>query len=193
MSDAPKMIWAKPNYDGEFDGMFVIDGYPLPPSMDSGAFKYVRADEHDRLMAEKDAEIEALQALVLELERERDTWHADANLMLGFADLAYEVGAAPTSGELISAKHRAVASIRTAALEEAARVAEMHFERLPNYAKHAGNHLADKVEEGYGNAVTNIAAAIRALKDRNETEPEREPDNRTDNPDNRLDGEREET
>ena len=38
-----------------------------------------------------------------------------------------------------------------------------------------------------------IAAAIRALKDRNETEPEREPDNRTDNPDNRLDGEREET
>ena len=27
----------------------------------------------------------------------------------------------------------------------------------------------------------------------NETEPEREPDNRTDNPDNRLDGEREET
>ena len=37
------------------------------------------------------------------------------------------------------------------------------------------------------------ADAIRALKDRNETEPEREPDNRTDNLDNRLDGERGET
>lgn len=173
MSDAPKMIWAKPNYDGEFDGMFVIDGYPLPPSMDSGAFKYVRADEHDRLMAEKDAEIEALQALVLELERERDTWHADANLMLGFADLAYEVGAAPTSGELISAKHRAVSSIRNDALEDAARRLLRCF---PNMGM-----------------IDEFADAIRALKDRNETEPEREPDNLTDNPDNRLDGEREET
>ena len=38
----------------------------------------------------------------------------------------------------------------------------------------------------------NRDVAIWAL-DRNETEPEREPDNRTDNPDNRLDGEREET
>ena len=34
---------------------------------------------------------------------------------------------------------------------------------------------------------------VEALREWNETEPEREPDNRTDNPDNRLDGEREET
>ena len=34
---------------------------------------------------------------------------------------------------------------------------------------------------------------VEALREWNATEPEREPDNRTDNPDNRLDGEREET
>lgn len=34
--------------------------------------EYILAAEHDRLMAEKDAAIEAIQALVLELEREPD-------------------------------------------------------------------------------------------------------------------------
>ena len=63
--DTPKMIWAKPNYDGEFDGMFVIDGYPLPPSMDSGAFKYVRADLHDALRR-RVAELEAALRGLLE-------------------------------------------------------------------------------------------------------------------------------
>ena len=78
MSDAQKMIWAKPNYDGELDGMFVIDGYPLPASMDSGAFKYVRADEHDRIVAEKDAEIERLKDERDEALRRRDGWRAKA-------------------------------------------------------------------------------------------------------------------
>ena len=139
MSDAPKRIWAWPHFDGWITGDWSANTYH-----DDRTVEYVRADEHDRLMAEKDAEIEAIQALVLELERERDTWHADANLMLGFADLAYEVGAAPTSGELISAKHRAVSSIRNDALEDAARRLLRCF---PNMGM-----------------IEDFAAAIRAMK-----------------------------
>jgi hypothetical protein len=143
MSDALKMIWAKPNYDGEFDGMFVIDGYPIPQSMDSGAFKYVRADEHDRIVAEKDAEI---------------------------ARLHDKLSVAWTVIETLRAR---LDTARNDALDDAARRLLRCF---PNMGM-----------------IDEFADAIRALKDRNETEPEREPDNRTDNLDNRLDGEREET
>ena len=67
------------------------------------------------------------------------------------------------------------ANARNEALEEAAWVVGLHPMEGRNATKVA------------------LAVAIRALKDRNETEPEREPDNLTDNLDNRLDGEREET
>ena len=117
--------------------------------------------KHDRIVAEKDAEIARIKALwqkrgkfhhqdgcccrfeddgetqtawcanhammrdeIAMLRAERDRWHADANLMLGFADLAYDVGACPTSSELIAARDRVVATISNAAFEDAARAAE---------------------------------------------------------------------
>ena len=79
--------------------------------------QYILAAEHDRMMAEKGAEIAMLRA-------ERDRWHADANLMLGFADLAYDVGACPTSSELLAARDRVVATISNAAFEDAARMVD---------------------------------------------------------------------
>lgn len=48
--------------------------------------------------------------------------------------------------------------------ERCAMVAEAHLRRLPHYAPNAENNLGDKVEEGYGNACVNIAAAIREGK-----------------------------
>lgn len=59
---------------------------------------------------------------------------------------------------------RLMAEARNKALDEAAKIAIFHLERLPNYNRHTENDLADKVEEGYGNACINIAAAIRAMK-----------------------------
>ena len=115
--------------------------------------EYILAAEHDQIVAEKDAEIEALQALVLELKRKRDTWHADANLMLGFADLAYEAGVVPTSKELISAKHRAVSSIRNDALEDAAMKATGFLVGNPEHGSPLRNPMPHE-----------IAAAIRAMK-----------------------------
>ena len=86
-------------------------------SLDATFLPTILATEHDRMMAEKGAEIAMLRA-------ERDRWHADANLMLGFADLAYDVGACPTSSELIAARDRVVATISNAAFEDAARMVD---------------------------------------------------------------------
>ena len=132
MADEPKMLHVLHGHDPldneELDYSF---GYPGP--------LYYSTAEHDRLMAERDAEIAQLRA-------ERDRWHADANLMLGFADLAYAAGAAPTSSELIAARDRAVAAIRNDALEDAAKVVE--------------DYLMDRRLQ---NLKAKLAAAIRAM------------------------------
>lgn len=79
-----------------------------------------------------------LDALVAELRRltaERDTaraetamWHADANLMLGFAELAYEAGAMPSSSELIAARDRALAADRKAVRRDMAERIAIYLE-----------------------------------------------------------------
>lgn len=58
--------------------------------------------------------------------------------------------------------------VRAAERERCAKVAWSHLERLPNYNPNNENELADKVEQGYGNAALNIAAAIRAIPDTDE-------------------------
>ena len=123
--------------------------------------EYILLSEHDRIVAEKDAEIAMLRA-------ERDRWHADANLMLGFADLAYDVGACPTSSELIAARDRVVATISNAAFEDAARAAERDCDWTA-FGK-AGIEEWDGGPDGVRDyrlgirAGRAIAAAIRAMK-----------------------------
>ena len=79
---------------------------------------------------------------------------------------------------------------RVAELEAALRGLLEPFDDDPCRYDHHGYCQEHFVEPGDRCCVK---LARDALKDRNETDPEREPDNRTDNPDNRLDGEREET
>jgi len=111
---APKRIWAW------ITGIQPLQGNAGLWRSDEGTItddEYILAAEHARIVAKKDAEIAMLRA-------ERDRWHADANLMLGFADLAYDVGACPTSSELIAARDRVVATISNAAFEDAARMVD---------------------------------------------------------------------
>jgi len=111
---APKRIWAW------IPGIQPLQGNAGLWRSDEGTItddEYILAAEHARIVAKKDAEIAMLRA-------ERDRWHADANLMLGFADLAYDVGACPTSSELIAARDRVVATISNAAFEDAARMVD---------------------------------------------------------------------
>lgn len=53
--DAPKRIWAWPHFDGWITGDWSANTYH-----DERTVAYILATEHDRLMAEKDAEIERL-------------------------------------------------------------------------------------------------------------------------------------
>ena len=97
--------------------------------------------------------LEAAQARIAELEAENREaamqYLADAGqLTERVAELeaaldapnrhAYKVGVAVGK-----------ATARREALEEAAKVATGHLDRLPNYRRYAENTLADKVEEGY--------------------------------------------
>ena len=152
--DAPKRIWI--NLRGS---RWVTED---DAREDHGDVDYLLGSEHDRLMAEKRAEIARILA-------ERDRWHADANLMLGFADLAYGAGAAPSSSELIAARDRVVATISNAALEDAARAAERDCDWTA-FGK-AGIEEWDGGPDGVRDyrlgirAGRAIAAAIRALKE----------------------------
>lgn len=151
MTDTPKRIyaWAVPP-TSNLVGTWCATRYP------DAAEAYILAAEHDRMMAEKGAEIAMLRA-------ERDRWHADANLMLGFADLAYDVGACPTSSELIAARDRVVATIRNAAFEDAARMVDCACE-----CRDAVLAAKTKVERwnacGRDPCGALDAAAIRAMK-----------------------------
>lgn len=50
-----------------------------------------------------------------------------------------------------------------AAIEAMRADVQLKLSRLPHYQQHTENKLNDKVEEGYGNALVNVLAAIRAL------------------------------
>lgn len=67
------------------------------------------------------ARAEKAEAALATARAETAKWHADANLMLGFAELAYEAGAMPSSSELIAARDRALAADRKAVRERALR------------------------------------------------------------------------
>ena len=97
------------------------------------------------------------QAEIARLTAERDTaraetarWQADANLMIGFAELAYEAGAMPSSSELIAARDRALAdrdkATREQALREAARVAEKASDDCgPSYGDGYPSEVASEI------------------------------------------------
>lgn len=68
MTEAPKRIWAWPHFDGWITGDWSANTYH-----DERTVAYILAAEHDRLMAEKDAEIERLrEALGAELAAARN-------------------------------------------------------------------------------------------------------------------------
>lgn len=48
--------------------------------------------------------------------------------------------------------------------EECVKIVESHYDRLPHYSRHSDQDLVDKIEQGYGNAILNIAMAIRNRK-----------------------------
>lgn len=74
-------------------------------------------DAYQRVLAERDT-----------ARAETAKWQADANLMLGFADLAYDVGAMPSSSELIAARDRVLAARDKATRERALREAASSIE-----------------------------------------------------------------
>ena len=59
--DAPTRIWAWPHFDGWITGDWSANTYH-----DDRTVEYILATEHARLMAEKDEQVEALQARVAE-------------------------------------------------------------------------------------------------------------------------------
>ena len=72
-------------------------------------------------IARMTAELEAVKAERDTARAETARWQADANLMIGFAELAYEAGAMPSSSELIAARDRALATRDKATREQALR------------------------------------------------------------------------
>lgn len=63
--------------------------------------------------------VQPLSDRLAEAQSDAEKWHADAILILGFAEILTEMQAMPSSSELIAAKNRVVSSIR----EEAFHVA----------------------------------------------------------------------
>ena len=71
--DAPNRIWAWPHFDGWITGDWSANTYH-----DDRTVEYILAAEHDRVVAEKDAEIARLKAERDEALRRRDGWRAKA-------------------------------------------------------------------------------------------------------------------
>lgn len=61
MTEAPKLIWAWPHFDGWITGDWSANTYH-----DERTVEYILAAEHDRIVAEKDAEIAAARDKALE-------------------------------------------------------------------------------------------------------------------------------
>ena len=102
-------------------------------------------------IAKHKARAEKAESDLATARAETAKWHADANLMLGFAELAYEAGAMPSSSELIAARDRALAAdrkaVRLEGMREAARV---------------------KKDPAFGDDWLGMSCAILALADRAE-------------------------
>lgn len=67
---------------------------------------------------------------------------------------------AQEAADHIEAQAKLIREARENAIREAVAVVEDQFDRLPHYQRHAENNLADKVEEGYGNALVNVTRAL---------------------------------
>lgn len=100
--------------DCDYDRLFIASGTTAP---------YCDAN----FIAAARELVPALAAEIARLTAERDEaraqvarWQADATLMLGFAQLAYDAGAAPSSSELLAARDRTLAA-RDAALRNEGR------------------------------------------------------------------------
>ena len=61
MTEAPKKIWAWPHFDGWITGDWSANTYH-----DERTVAYILATEHDRIVAEKDAEIARLREALLD-------------------------------------------------------------------------------------------------------------------------------
>lgn len=209
MSDAPERIWAD-----DAGGWWRLESDENPGAL----IEYVRADLHEALRA-RIAELKGrlcvtcgrvfpktqsrfasgdgcqepdLCSIDMTLQEAFEYWRQKAHdaearvrkmaaekreaAMQYLADTGQLLDSNATANARVAELEAALQSARNEALEDAAKVVE--------------DYLMDRRLQ---NLKAKLAVAIRALKDRNETETEREPDNRTDNPDNRLDGEREET
>lgn len=79
MTEAPKLIWAWPHFDGWITGDWSANTYH-----DERTVEYILATEHERIVAEKDAEIARLRHQIHEA--------SEPDFLFGAMDNVYDFG-----------------------------------------------------------------------------------------------------
>ena len=96
--DAPNRIWAwvddLAGIVGQSDEPETPPNLPAGPNAISPFAEYILASEHDRLIAEKDAEIERMR-------HDRDNWRGLAKIALAQFDALSEMAPPPQKGLLL--------------------------------------------------------------------------------------------